>query len=159
MNCETSRSWRNEVHTVTFQGQRNILPFSKASTNDLRASMTDRWNMSMEYFWNNSERVKPNFLGQEMVPESHYPPQIPYRVSWLARREVGGITLALCRNQTHIFLIQKQHGPSKYTTLVLRQPHVACTDITSPVYHEAKFSTCLVCSVKKHELIATIKHP
>jgi len=51
-----------------------MLSFNKVSTNDLRASMTDKRNLSMEYFWNNSERVKPNFLGQEIVIESHYPP-------------------------------------------------------------------------------------
>jgi len=33
--------------------------------------MTDKWNMSTEYRWNNSEKVKPTFLGKEIVPESH----------------------------------------------------------------------------------------
>jgi hypothetical protein len=47
--------------------------------------MTHKWNMSEEYWWNNSDRVKQNFLGQETVPESHYPPQTPHRVPWLAR--------------------------------------------------------------------------
>jgi len=47
------------------------LSFSTVSTNDLKASMTDKWNMSTEYRWNNSEKVKPTFLGKEIVPESH----------------------------------------------------------------------------------------
>jgi hypothetical protein len=60
--------------------------------------MTDKWNMSMEYLWNNSDSVKPMFLGKETVPELHYPPQTPYRVPWLARREAGDITLEFCPN-------------------------------------------------------------
>jgi hypothetical protein len=106
--------------------QRNVLPLNTVSTNDLKASMTDKWNMSMEYFWNNSERVKTNFLRQEVVPESHYPPHTPYRVPWLSRIEAGGITLELCRIHMHIFLIQKQHGPSN-------TPHCFCVGHMSHV--------------------------
>ena len=53
---------------------------------------------NISYHYHNSERVKPIFLGQYTVPESHYSPQTPYRVPWLARREAGDITLELCRN-------------------------------------------------------------
>jgi len=60
--------------------------------------MTDKWNMSMEYWCNNSDSVKEIFLGKETNPESHYPLQTPYRVPWLARREAEDITLELCRN-------------------------------------------------------------
>jgi hypothetical protein len=49
----------------------------------------------MEYWWNDSDWVKPNLLGQEILPESHYPPPTPYGVPWPTKREAGNITFGV----------------------------------------------------------------
>jgi hypothetical protein len=44
--------------------------------------MVGEWNMSMEHWWNDTDRRKPKVLGEKLVPDLLPPLHIPHGLAW-----------------------------------------------------------------------------